>query len=154
MNFSDSNSSSNSNSSSLSLSFQLHLQALCLLMGRVPDLPAVLEGLCDKPFLGPKPDQLLIFKRPQLAIKLQALLQPATLAAAEHGNNALLNRAIAAMYQHLSLRERVVGWAPMRSGQHTSEVHIMFQGRLSTAQTALGISWFHSLDYAWRCRAS
>ena len=39
-------------------------------MGKVPDLSAVLEGLYDKPFLGPKPDQLLIFKRPQLAIKL------------------------------------------------------------------------------------
>ena len=44
-------------------------------MGRVPDLSAVLEGLCDKPFLGPKPDQLLMFKRPQLAIMLQALMQ-------------------------------------------------------------------------------
>ena len=96
-------------------------------MGKVPDLSAVLEGLYDKPFLGPKPDQLLIFKRPQLAIKLQALMQPATSAAAKHGNNALLNQAIAAMYQHPSLREHVVGWAPVRSGQHNSEVHLCFR---------------------------
>ena len=96
-------------------------------MGKVPDLSAVLEGLYDKPFLGPKPDQLLIFKRPQLAIKLQALMQPATSAAAKHGNNALLNQAIAAMYQHPSLREHVVGWAPVRSGQHNSEVLLCFR---------------------------
>ena len=68
-----------------------------------------------------------MFKRPQLAVKLQALIQPATSAAANHGNNALLNQAIAAMYQHPSLREHVVGWAPMRSGQHTSEVHLCFR---------------------------
>ena len=96
-------------------------------MQRVSDLSAVLLGLHDKPLLGPKPDQLLIFKRPQLAIKLQALMQPASSAAAKHANNNLVNQAIAAMYQHPLLHEHVVGWAPMRSGQHSAEVHLCFR---------------------------
>ena len=96
-------------------------------MQRVPDLSAVLLGLHDKPLLGPKPDQLLVFKRPQLAIKLQALMQPATSAAAKHANSNLVNQAIAAMYQHPLLHDHVVGWAPMRSGQHSAEVHLCFK---------------------------
>ncbi len=44
-------------------------------MGKVQDLSSVLTGLYAQPLLGPKPDQLLIFKRPQLALKLQGLLQ-------------------------------------------------------------------------------
>ena len=96
-------------------------------MQKVPDLSAVLLGLHDKPLLGPKPDQLLVFKRPQLAIKLQALMQPASSAAAKHANNNLVNQAVAAMYQHPLLHDHVVGWAPMRSGQHSAEVHLCFR---------------------------
>ena len=36
--------------------------------------------------LGPKPNQLLAFKRPQLAVKLESLMQAATSAAAKHMN--------------------------------------------------------------------
>ena len=96
-------------------------------MQKVPDLSAVLLGVHDKPLLGPKPDQLLIFKRPQLAIKLQDLLQPATSAAAKHSNNNVVNQAIAAMYEHPALHDHVAGWAPVRSGQHNAEVHLCFR---------------------------
>jgi len=87
-------------------------------MGKLQDLSAVLTGLYDQPLLGPKPDQLLIFKRPQLALKLQCLLQPATSAAAKHSNLSVVNQAIAAMYEHPALHDHVAGWAPVRSGQH------------------------------------
>ncbi len=43
-------------------------------MGKLQDLSSVLTGLYDQPLLGPKPDQLLIYKTPQLALKLQDLL--------------------------------------------------------------------------------
>ena len=107
-----SNSSVSSQQSAVSSQPQLNMQ-------RVSDLSAVLLGLHDKPLLGPK--------RPQLAIKLQALMQPASSAAAKHANNNLVNQAIAAMYQHPLLHEHVVGWAPMRSGQHSAEVHLCFR---------------------------
>ena len=55
-------------------------------MGKLQDLSSVLTGLYDQPLLGPKSDQLLIFERPQLALKLQGLLQPATSSAANHSN--------------------------------------------------------------------
>ena len=74
-----------------------------------------------------KPDQLLIFKRPQLALKLQGLLQPATTAAAKHSNLSVVNQAIAAMYEHPALHDHVAGWAPMRSVQHNAEVHLSFK---------------------------
>ena len=96
-------------------------------MRRLPDLSAVLVGLHDKPLLGPKPDQLLIFKRPQLAVKLQAIMQPTDSAAAKHANNNLVNQAVAAMYQHPLLRDNVMGWAPVRGGQHSAEVHLCFR---------------------------
>lgn len=93
----------------------------------VPELSAVLEGLYDKPLLGPKPDQLLIFKRPQLAVKLEALMQPATSAAAKHANGNLINQVIAALYQNDELHDHVVGWAPVRAGQQNAEVHLCFK---------------------------
>lgn len=96
-------------------------------MKKVVDLSAVLEGLYDKPLLGPKPDQLLIFKRPQLAVKLQSLMQPATSAAAKHANSTLLNQVVASFYQHPDLHDHVVGWAPVRSGQQHAEVHLCFK---------------------------
>ena len=96
-------------------------------MRRCPDLSAVLASLYDKPLLGPKPNQLLVFKRPQLAVKLESLMQAATSAAAKHMNNSLVNQAIAAMYQHPQLHDHVVGWAPVRSGQLNSEVHLSFK---------------------------
>jgi len=96
-------------------------------MGKLQDLSAVLTGLYDQPLLGPKPDQLLIFKRPQLALKLQCLLQPATSAAAKHSNLSVVNQAIAAMYEHPALHDHVAGWAPVRSGQHNAEVHLSFK---------------------------
>ena len=96
-------------------------------MRTVPDLSAVLEGLYDKPLLGPKPDQLLIFKRPQLAVKLEALMQPATTAAAKHANGTLINQVIAALYQDDELHDHVVGWAPVRAGQQNAEVHLCFK---------------------------
>lgn len=96
-------------------------------MGKLQDLSSVLTGLYDQPLLGPKPDQLLIFKRPQLALKLQGLLQPATSAAAKHSNLSVVNQAIAAMYEHPALHDHVAGWAPMRSGQHNAEVHLSFK---------------------------
>ena len=96
-------------------------------MVRLQDLSAVMTGLYDQPLLGPKPDQLLIFKRPQLAIKLQGLLQPATSAAAKHSNLSVVNQAIAAMYEHPALHDHVAGWAPVRSGQHNAEVHLSFR---------------------------
>ncbi|DBB04264.1 TPA: hypothetical protein ACH3X1_013283 [Trebouxia sp. C0004] len=96
-------------------------------MGRCPDLSAVLAGLYDKPLLGPKPDQLLVFKRPQLAVKLEYLMQAANSAAAKHMNNSLVNQAIAAMYQHPQLHDHVVGWAPVRSGQLNTEFHLSFK---------------------------
>ncbi|DBB04709.1 TPA: hypothetical protein ACH3X1_012763 [Trebouxia sp. C0004] len=110
-------------------------------MGRCPDLSAVLAGLYDKPLLGPKPDQLLVFKRPQLAVKLESLMQAANSAAAKHMNNSLVNQAIAAMYQHPQLHDHVVGWAPVRSGQLNTEVHLSFkdasaQHRQQLASTA------------------
>ena len=86
-----------------------------------------LTGLYDQPLLGPKPDQLLIFKRPQLALKLQCLLQPATSAAVKHSNLSVVNQAIAAMYEHPALHDHVAGWAPVRSGQHNAEVHLSFK---------------------------
>jgi len=86
-------------------------------MGKLQDLSSVLTGLYDQPLLGPKPDQLLIFKRPQLALKLQGLLQPATSAATKHSNLSVVNQAIAAMYEHPALHDHVAGWAPVRSGQ-------------------------------------
>ena len=67
-------------------------------MRRCPDLSAVLPDLYDKPLLGPKPNQLLVFKLPQLAVKLESLMQAATSTAAKHMNNSLVNQAIAAMY--------------------------------------------------------
>ena len=96
-------------------------------MRRCPDLSTVLASLYDKPLLGPKPNQLLVFKRPQLAVKLESLMQAATSAAAKHMNNSLVNQAIAAMYQHPQLHDHVVGWAPVRSGQLNSEVHLSFK---------------------------
>jgi len=83
--------------------------------------------LYDQPLLGPKPDQLLIFKRPQLALKLQCLLQPATSAAAKHSNLSVVNQAIVAMYEHPALHDHVAGWAPVRNGQHNAEVHLSFK---------------------------
>ena len=91
------------------------------------DLSAVLAGLYDKPLLGPKPNQLLIFKRPQLAVKLESLMQAATSAATKHMNNSLVNQAIVAMFQHPQLHDRVVEWAPVRSGQLNAEVHLSFK---------------------------
>ncbi|DBB01661.1 TPA: hypothetical protein ACH3X1_000294 [Trebouxia sp. C0004] len=88
---------------------------------------ALLAGLYDKPLLGPKPDQLLVFKRPQLAVKLESLMQAANSAAAKHMNNSLVNQAIAAMYQHPQLHDHVVGEAPVRSGQLNIEVHLSFK---------------------------
>ena len=96
-------------------------------MAKLQDLSAVMTGLYDQPLLGPKPDQLLIFKRPQLAVKLQELLQPATSAAAKHSNLNVVNQAIAAMYEHPALHDHVAGWAPVRSGQHNTEVHLSFR---------------------------
>ena len=96
-------------------------------MRKVADLSAVLEGLYDQPLLGPKPDQLLIFKRPQLAVRLQSLMQPATSAAAKHANSTLLNQVVASFYQHPDLHDHVVGWAPVRSGQQQAEVHLCFK---------------------------
>ncbi len=96
-------------------------------MGKLQDLSSVLTGLYDQPLLGPKPDQLLIFKRPQLALKLQGLLQPATSAATKHSNLSVVNQAIAAMYEHPALHDHVAGWAPVRSGQHNAEVHLSFK---------------------------
>ncbi|DBA88259.1 hypothetical protein WJX77_003849 [Trebouxia sp. C0004] len=93
-------------------------------MGKKQDLSAVLTGLYDQPLLGPKPDQLLILKRPQLAHRLQRLLQPATSAAAKHSNLSVVNQAIAAMYEHPALH---AGWAPVRSRQHNAEVHLSFK---------------------------
>ena len=95
-------------------------------MGKLQDLSAVLTGLYDQPLLGPKPDQLLIFKRPQLALKLQCLLQPATSAAAKPSNLSVVNQAIVAMYEHPALHDHVAGWAPVRNGQHNAEVHLSF----------------------------
>ncbi|DBA89965.1 TPA: hypothetical protein ACH3X2_004385 [Trebouxia sp. C0005] len=80
-------------------------------MGKLQDLSLVLTGLYDQPLLGPKPDQPLIFKRPQLALKLQGLPQPATSAAAKHSNLSVVNQAIAAMYGHPALHDHVAGWA-------------------------------------------
>ena len=96
-------------------------------MGKLQDLSAILTDLYDQPLLGPKPDQLLIFKRPQLAVKLQDLLQPATSAAAKHNNLSVVNQAIAAMYEHPALHDHVAGWAPVRNGQHNAEVHLSFR---------------------------
>ena len=90
-------------------------------------MSAVLAGLYDKQLLGTKPNQLLVFKRPQLAVKLESLMQAATSAAAKHMNNSLVNQAIAAMYQHPQLHDHVVGWAPVRNGQLNSEVHLSFK---------------------------
>ncbi|DBA85857.1 TPA: hypothetical protein ACH3X1_005405 [Trebouxia sp. C0004] len=125
-------------------------------MGRCPDLSAVLAGLYDKPLLGPKPDQLLVFKRPQLAVMLESLMQAANSAAAKHMNNSLVNEAIAAMYQHPQLHDHVVGWAPVRSGQLNTEVHLSFKD--ASAQhdqdAAAGIDRCHSSNHAWGSSAS
>ncbi|KAL3140489.1 hypothetical protein ABBQ32_005075 [Trebouxia sp. C0010 RCD-2024] len=51
-------------------------------MRNCPDLSAALADLYDKPLLGPKPNQLLVFKRPQLAVKLESLMQATSSAAA------------------------------------------------------------------------
>lgn len=96
-------------------------------MRNCPDLSAVLADLYDKPLLGPKPNQLLVFKRPQLAVKLESLMQATSSAAAKHMNTSLVNQAIAAMYQHPQLHDHVVGWAPVRSGQLKAEVHLSFK---------------------------
>ena len=66
-------------------------------MRTAPDLSAVLYSLLDKPLLGPKPDQLLVFKRPQLAVKLQSLMQPADTTVAKQAISKLVNKAIAAL---------------------------------------------------------
>ncbi|KAL3162551.1 hypothetical protein ABBQ32_010203 [Trebouxia sp. C0010 RCD-2024] len=60
-------------------------------MRNCPDLSAVLADLYDKPLLGLKPNQLLVFKRPQLAVKLESLMQATSSAAAKHMNNSLLH---------------------------------------------------------------
>ncbi|KAL3158919.1 hypothetical protein ABBQ32_011629 [Trebouxia sp. C0010 RCD-2024] len=96
-------------------------------MRNCPDLSAVLADLYDKLLLGPKPNQLLVFKRPQLAVKLESLMQATSSAAAKHMNNSLVNQAIAAMYQHPQLHNHVVGWAPVPSGQLNAEVHLSFK---------------------------
>ena len=96
-------------------------------MKSCPDLSAILAGLYDKPLLGPKPNQLLVFKRPQLAVKLESLMQVANSAAAKHMNTNLVNQAVAALYQHQHLHDHVVGWAPIRSGQLNAEVHLSFR---------------------------
>ncbi|KAL3136229.1 hypothetical protein ABBQ32_007241 [Trebouxia sp. C0010 RCD-2024] len=96
-------------------------------MRNCPDLSAVLVDLYNKPLLGPKPNQLLVFKRPQLAVKLESLMQATSSAAAQHMNNSLVNQAIAAVYQHPQLHDHVVGWAPVRSGQLNVEVHLSFK---------------------------
>ena len=96
-------------------------------MKSCPDLSAILAGLYDKPLLGPKPNQLLVFKRPQLAVKLESLMQVANSAAAKHMNTNLVNQAVAAFYQHQHLHDHVVGWAPIRSGQLNAEVHLSFR---------------------------
>ncbi|KAL3149647.1 hypothetical protein ABBQ38_013481 [Trebouxia sp. C0009 RCD-2024] len=96
-------------------------------MKNCPDLSAVLAGLYDKPLLGPKPNQLLVFKRPQLAVRLEPLMQAATSAAGKHMNTSLVNQAIAALYLHPQLHDHVVGWAPVRSGQLNAEVHLSFK---------------------------
>ena len=101
--------------------------SVTLQMGRCPDLSAPLAGLYNKPLLGPKPNQLLVFKRPQLAVKLECLMQAADTAAAKHSNHSLVNQAIAAMYKHPQLHEHVAGWAPVRSGQLNAEVHLSFK---------------------------
>ena len=74
----------------------------------------------DKPLLGPKPDELVIFKMPQVAIKLHDLLQPTTLAADTHSNLSVVDQAIAPMYEHPALHDHVPGWTLMRSGQHNA----------------------------------
>ena len=89
-------------------------------MGKLQDLSPIQTGLFDQPLLGCKPDQLLIFKKPQLRLKLQGLLQPATSAAAKHNNLSVVNQAIAAMYEHPALHDHVAGWAPVRSGEHNA----------------------------------
>ena len=92
-------------------------------------MSAILADLYDKPLLGPKPNQLLVFQRPQLAVDLESLTQEATSAAAKHMHNSLVNQAIVARYQHprSQLHDHVVGWAPVRSGQLNSEVHLSFK---------------------------
>ncbi|KAL3136230.1 hypothetical protein ABBQ32_007242 [Trebouxia sp. C0010 RCD-2024] len=94
-------------------------------MRNCPDLFAVLADLYGKPLLGPKPNHLLVFKRPQLAVKLESLMQATSSAAAKHMNNSLVNQAIAAMYQHPQLHDHVVGWAPVRSGQLNAKVTVV-----------------------------
>ena len=96
-------------------------------MKSCPDLSAILAGLYDKPLPGPKPNQLLVFKRPQLVVKLESLMQVANSAAAKHMNTNLVNQAVAALYQHQHLHDHVVGWAPIRSGQLNAEVHLSFR---------------------------
>ena len=106
-------------------------------MGKLQDLSSVLTDLYDQPLLGPKPDQLLIFKRPQLALKLQGLLQPATLAAAKHSNLIVVSQAIAAMYEHPALHDHVAGWAPVRRGQETSAQHRQHLASADTIQLTM-----------------
>ena len=106
---------------------QLNPAAKTLHMKKVPDLSAVLHSLLDRPLLGPKPDQLLVFKRPQLAVKLHSLMQPTASTAAKQANSQLVNQVIAALYQTSTLHDHVVGWAPLRSGQQNAEVHLCFK---------------------------
>jgi len=76
------------------------------------------DRLVRTTLLGLKPGQLLIFKRPQLALKLQGLLQQATSAAAKHSNLSIVNQPIAAMHEHSARHYHVAGWAPVRRCLH------------------------------------
>ena len=95
-------------------------------MGKLQDLSSVLTRY-DRQLLGPKPDQLLIFKRPQPALRLQGLLQPTTSATTKLSNLSVVNQAMAAMYEHPALHDHVAGWAPVRDGQHNAQVHLSFK---------------------------
>ena len=66
--------------------------------------------VADNPLLGTKPDQLLQFKRPQLAVNLQSLLEEASTPATKQANNRQIVRVHAALTQLEPCKNHVVGY--------------------------------------------
>jgi len=94
---------------------------------QLPDLTAVLLEVADNPLVGTKPDQLLQFKRPQLAVSLQSIMEEASTPAAKQANNSQLVQVIAALSQLPSLKDHVVGYSQVHPGQKSAELHLSFK---------------------------
>lgn len=106
-------------------------------MQQVPDFSAVIMQVADNPLVGPKPDQTLQFKRPQLAVCLEGMMQDASTPAEKQFNQQQMHGIIAAMSQLPSLQHHVVGLTPVHMGQKRAELHLSFKDASAQHRHAL-----------------